>query len=43
MNVVIPVALQDLLKKSAAQLRKGLVPFFYGLCRLQPWLCLLKP
>jgi hypothetical protein len=38
-----PVALQDLLKKYAAPLRKTVVLFFYGLCRLQPWLCLLKP
>ena len=43
MNVVIPVAPQDLLKKYAARLRKGVIPFFYVLCRLQPWLCLLKP
>jgi hypothetical protein len=35
--------IQDLLKKYAAQLRKAAVPLFYGLCRLQPWLCLLKP
>jgi hypothetical protein len=40
-----PAAIQDLLKKYAGQLRKAVLLYFYGygLCRLQPWLCLIKP
>jgi hypothetical protein len=36
--------MQGLLKKYAAQFHKAVLLFFYGYaCRLQPWLCLLKP
>jgi hypothetical protein len=36
--------MQGLLKKYAAQFRKAALLFTYGYgCRLQPWLCLLKP
>jgi hypothetical protein len=39
-----PAVTRVLLKKYAAQFRKAVPLFYYGYgCRLQPWLCLLKP